>query len=86
VAFMIFYMDGETVDETDDSGHTKYHQIVEDVKALLSKYPGFKLYVTGPGHSLEAALSTVAAFYLTCDKKIPKPVTSCLIPSKSVVK
>eukprot|EP00978_Attheya_sp_CCMP212_P046759 scaffold410065_cov50-Attheya_sp.AAC.2 len=69
------FLHGETVDETDDSGRTKYDQIVEDVKALLSKYPGFKLYVTG--HSLGAALSTVAAFYLTCDKDIPKPVT-CL--------
>lgn len=67
------YIFGKTVDTTDDENFTKYDQIKEDVLGLLKKFPGYKLYVTG--HSLGAGLSTIAAFYLACDKDIPKPVT-----------
>uniref|UniRef100_A0A7S2EAG2 Fungal lipase-type domain-containing protein n=1 Tax=Trieres chinensis TaxID=1514140 RepID=A0A7S2EAG2_TRICV len=64
-----------TFDDSDDKDKKKYDEILEDVKHVLGKYPDYKLYVTG--HSLGGALSTVAAFYLSCDPDIPKPV-SCI--------
>jgi predicted lipase len=67
------YMFDTTHDDDDDEDFRKYDEIVEDVKLLLKEHPDYKIYVTG--HSLGAALSTVAAFYLTCDPDIPKPVT-----------
>lgn len=67
------YFFNKTVDETDHESFTKYDQIKEDVMGLLKKFPGYKLYVTG--HSLGAGLSTLAAYYMACEKDIPKPVT-----------
>jgi Predicted lipase len=69
------YIFNKTVDTTDDENFTKYDQIKDDVMGLLKKFPGYKLYVTG--HSLGAGLATVAAFYLACEKDLPKPV-SCI--------
>ena len=69
------YLFKETAKESDEENRTKYDQIVEALSPLLKKYPDHKLYVTG--HSLGAAMSTIAAFYLSCDPGIPKPVT-CL--------
>ncbi len=40
------------------------------------------MYVTG--HSLGAALSTIAAFYLSCDPDIPKPVSNVNFASPRV--
>jgi putative lipase involved disintegration of autophagic bodies len=51
----------------------KYDQILEDVMPLLEANPNHKLYITG--HSLGAALSTVASFFLSCEKGIQTPVT-----------
>lgn len=67
------YLFNKTKDETDDEETTKYDQIYNDLKAMLAKNPGFKVYVTG--HSLGGALSTILAFYLSCDPDIPKPVS-----------
>jgi hypothetical protein len=69
------YMNNETVTEDDAPGTTKKDQILKAVRDLLAKYPGYKVYVTG--HSLGAALSTIAAYYLSVEDDIPKPVT-CL--------
>merc|ERR1712038_475 len=49
---------------------------------MVAKNPGFKVYVTG--HSLGAALSTLAAFYLSCDPDIPKPVSNINFASPRV--
>ena len=70
----IDYIFNETEKE-DAAGTRKMDQILEDVKAILAKYPDHKVYVTG--HSLGSALSTICAFYLACedDDAIPKPVT-----------
>ena len=67
------YLFANTTDTRDVETFTKYDQIKEDVLGLVKKYPGYKLYVTG--HSLGAALSTIAAFFLACEDNIPKPVT-----------
>ena len=66
------YMFSPTIDKDDPEDTTKFDQILADIKPLLEKYPDHKLYVTG--HSLGAALSTLASFYLACDPDIPKPV------------
>ena len=52
------------------------------MKVLLFKNPGYKVYVTG--HSLGAALSTIVAFYLSCDPDIPKPVSNLNFASPRV--
>lgn len=52
------------------------------MKALLLKNSGYKVYVTG--HSLGAALSTIVAFYLSCDPDIPKPVSNVNFASPRV--
>lgn len=67
------YLFANTTETEDAETFTKYDQIKEDVLGLVKKYPGYKLYVTG--HSLGAALSTIAAFFLACEDSIPKPVT-----------
>merc|ERR1712150_215950 len=67
------YMNNKTKNPDDDSDTTKKNQILSSVKALLKKHPDYKVYVTG--HSLGAALSTMAAYYLSIDDEIPKPVT-----------
>jgi len=69
----IDYLFNETKDRGDTEGSTKYDQVMTDVKSLLAKYPDHKIYLTG--HSLGAALSSVAAFYFACDPDLPKPVT-----------
>jgi hypothetical protein len=69
------YLFNETVDSDDAVGTTKYDQIMNDLKSLLVKYPDYKIFVTG--HSLGAALSSVAAFYFACDDDLPKPI-SCI--------
>jgi hypothetical protein len=69
------YMNNETFTEVDAPGTTKKDQILKAVRDLLAKYPGYKVYVTG--HSLGAGLSTIAAYYLSVEDDIPKPVT-CL--------
>lgn len=69
------YLFNETVDENDEAGMSKYDQICNDLKSLLAKYPDHKVYVTG--HSLGAALSSIAAIYLACDTDLPKPI-SCI--------
>ena len=56
-------------------GTRKYDQICKDLKSLLAKYPDHKVYVTG--HSLGAALSSIAAIYMACDPDLPKPI-SCV--------
>jgi hypothetical protein len=48
---------------------------MSDVKTLLVKYPGYKIYMTG--HSMGAALSSVASLYFACDDDLPKPI-SCI--------
>jgi pimeloyl-ACP methyl ester carboxylesterase len=63
------------VDSDDATGKTRYDQIIDDLKSLLAKYPDYKIFVTG--HSLGAALSSVAAFYFACDDDLPKPI-SCI--------
>ena len=69
------YLFKETVDSDDAAGTTRYDQIMDDLKSLLAKYPDYKIFVTG--HSLGAALSSVAAFYFACDDDLPKPI-SCI--------
>ena len=68
------YVFAKTHDQSDDSHVHKYDEILNDLKDLFKKHPGFKLYVTG--HSLGGALSTLVAFYLSCEphEDIPKPV------------
>lgn len=68
------YLFKKTVEEEDAADTVKFDQILSDVKALMGQNPGYKLYVTG--HSLGAALSTLSAFYLSCDPDIPKPVSN----------
>jgi len=67
------YMNNKTKNPNDDSETTKKDQIFSSVKALLKKHPDYKVYVTG--HSLGAALATMASYYLSIDEEIPKPVT-----------
>jgi hypothetical protein len=69
------YLFKDTTDETDEGDRSKYDQIMEALSPLIKKYPDHKIYVSG--HSLGAALSTLAAFYLSLDPGVPKPVT-CL--------
>jgi len=67
------YIFSTTADDSDEATERKYDVIIKEVKTLLKENPGYKLYVTG--HSLGAAVSTVFAFYATCEDDIPKPVT-----------
>lgn len=68
------YIFRETKDTTDAVGTRKYDQIMGDLKALLAKYPGYKVYTTG--HSLGAALSSVAAIHFACEPGLPKPISN----------
>ena len=54
-------------------GSTTYDRIKKDVSAILKNSRGYMLYVTG--QSVAAALSTIAAFYLSCERDLPKPIT-----------
>lgn len=76
------YLFSKTKSQNDGNDVTKYDQLSIEVKSLLAKNPGFKVYVTG--HSLGAALSTIAAFYLSCDPEIPKPVSNINFASPRV--
>jgi hypothetical protein len=69
------YMNNKTFTTEDTPETTKKDQILKSVRDLVAKYPGYKVYVTG--HSLGAGLSTIAAYYLSVEDDIPKPVT-CL--------
>jgi len=69
------YLFNESVDSDDAAGTTRFDQIMDDLKSLLAKYPDYKIFVTG--HSLGAAVSSVAAFYFACDDDLPKPI-SCI--------
>lgn len=69
------YIFNKTADKNDDESTTKYDQIVGDLKSLLNKYPGYKVFLTG--HSLGAGLSSLVAFYLALDPDLPKPI-SCI--------
>ena len=53
---------------------TIFDQIRQDVKGILKKCPGYKLYTTGHS-SYGAGLSTIASFFLSLDRDIPKPIT-----------
>ena len=50
IYFPLDYIFNKTADKNDDESTTKYDQIVGDLKSLLNKYPGYKVYLTG--HSL----------------------------------
>jgi len=65
----------------DEGGTSKYENIVTELKALCTQYPGFSVYCTG--HSLGGALSTLAAFYLAIesDTVIPKPIRCISVAS-----
>jgi len=76
------YLFKKTVTDTDAKSTTKYDQIIADVKNILKNYPDHKIYVTG--HSLGAAVATLAGFYLSCDPEIPKPVSSISFASPRV--
>jgi len=65
----------KTAEKGDAVGTRKYDQVMSDVKSVLAKYPDYKVYLTG--HSLGAALSSVAAFYFACNDDLPKPI-SCI--------
>lgn len=60
-------------DGDENNNTTMFDQIRKDVKGIMQKFPGYKLYVTG--HSAGAGLSTMASFYLCLEKEIPKPIT-----------
>jgi hypothetical protein len=53
------------------AGKQRYDKIISDLEPLLED--GYKIWVTG--HSLGAALSSIAAFKLADKEWIPKPVT-----------
>lgn len=61
--------------KSEEIEHTKYDQILGDVRSLLTKFPGYHVYTTG--HSLGAALSTICSIYLACEQDLPKPI-SCI--------
>lgn len=69
------YLFNKTFDDSDDPNLVKFEEVMAHVEALLQENPGYKLYVTG--HSLGAALATVAAFFMACRPGIPQPV-SCI--------
>lgn len=66
------YVFARTKDDTDPVNLRKYDEVLGDVRALLSRHPGYKLYVTG--HSLGAALATLVSFYFACEADLPKPI------------
>ena len=68
---MLDYLFGRKNEEIE---HSKYDHILEDVKSLLTKFPGYRVYVTG--HSLGAALSTISSLYFACEQDLPKPITN----------
>jgi hypothetical protein len=54
--------------QKDDQGKVRLQHILQDVKALLQKHPGYKCYFTG--HSLGGALATLCGFYAAQDEDI----------------
>jgi predicted lipase len=76
-------MNRPTEDPADHVERTKKDQVLSAVKDVLSKYPKYRVYVTG--HSLGAALATLTSYYLATDvdnfaktgrrSVIPKPIT-----------
>ncbi|GFH45376.1 hypothetical protein CTEN210_01850 [Chaetoceros tenuissimus] len=76
------YLFNKTADESDDDSKTKYDQILEDLKSILAKYPGYKVYVKG--HSLGAALSNITAFYFALEPDLPKPISNINFASPRV--
>lgn len=68
----IDYLFNESKEANDADGTRKYDQILSDLKSLLAKNNGYKVYVTG--HSLGAAVSSIAALHFACDPTLPKPI------------
>ena len=58
---------------TKRDSNSKYDQILENLRVLLKKHPGFNVFVTG--HSLGGALATLCSFRLAMEEDIQKPVT-----------
>ncbi|CAB9497425.1 Phospholipase A1-II 7 [Seminavis robusta] len=70
--------------QEDDEGKVRLEHILEDVKALMKKNKGYRMYCTG--HSLGGALASLCGFYASMDDKIVKngPVIVVSIASPRV--
>jgi hypothetical protein len=69
-------MNKPTEDPNDRDTRTKKQQIIEAVSSLLAKHPTYKVYVTG--HSLGAALSTLASYYLATTLRTAVHPITCI--------
>ena len=70
-------MNKPTEDPNDHVERSKKDQVLEAVKEVLRKYPGYRIYTTG--HSLGAAMATLASYYLATDRDIiPNCPVTCL--------
>lgn len=70
-------MNKPTEDPTDHVERSKKEQVLDAVKAVLKQYPRYRIYTTG--HSLGAAMATLASYYLATDLDImPNCPVTCL--------
>lgn len=60
----------------------RYEEILGHVLQCVQEFPSFKVFVTG--HSTGGALALLLSFYLACDDRIPKPVTSFSLGSQVI--
>lgn len=83
--FLTDFIFDATDNPNDPEGTLHYDKILKEVRDLAELFPGFKIWVTG--HSLGAAVSTIASIYLATEAELPKPISNiCLASPRNCTK